>query len=297
MGSSGTNHTENWRRCMMSKRKLSTGEWRLFLLSDCIKYFKDADEFTRELRKCSKKEILGINGKDSEQLDCLISDEDAIKIKRMIIKEWNFTGRVKDNGRGVKTTCEYCQKQQIRYRYVCHNHITKHTLDLGSVCVGFVTHGEERMKNKDFAKKFVDDLERYKGSGANVEGEAEENYEAIREAQKHTVGLLVHYIKGNGYANNEFIASLNERWNAGKPLTDPQLEALKKMAKDIKEGKQKHNKPLRLTLEGEIQFNKVLLKLEKYPDNEFLQNCKTYIERHGELSENMNKALMGGKGA
>jgi len=98
---------------MMSNRKLSTGEWRLFLLSDCIKYFKDADEFTRELRKCSKKEILNINGKDSEQLDFLISDEDAIKIKRMIIKEWNFTGRVKDNGRGVKTTCDTVRNNRL----------------------------------------------------------------------------------------------------------------------------------------------------------------------------------------
>jgi len=165
-----------------------------------------------------------------------------------------------------------------------------------------VTHGEERMKNKDFAKKFVDDLERYKGSGANVEGEAEENYEAIREAQKRTVGMLVHYIKRNGYHNNPFIASLNERWNAGKPLTDSQLEALKTMAKEIRDNKFKNSigdakRPANLTLDGEIQLNKVLFKLDKYPDNEFLQNCKTYIERHGELSEGMSKALMGGKGA
>jgi hypothetical protein len=226
-------HTENWRRCMMNTRKLSTGEWRLFLLSDCIKYFKDADEFTRDFRKMGKKEVLSLDGTDSKELDHLISDEDAIQIKRMLMKEWSFTGKVKDNGRGIKTTCEYCQKQQIRYRYICRNNRTGHTLDLGSVCVGNILHGEEKMKNKEFNKKFVEEMENFKPHGYS------EPPAQVRANQVELVRKCIAFLHGKGITveKDSFLSSLKEQWGAGRALTPAQIEALKNKCRKYRGGK------------------------------------------------------------
>ncbi len=43
-----------------------------------------------------------------------------------------------------------------------------------------------------------------------------------------------------------------------------------------------------------MQYEKVLKKLEDHPDSQFYQACKLRLERSGELTPNMVRALMGG---
>jgi hypothetical protein len=275
-------------------RKLTTGEWRLFLLSDCIKYFKDIDEHTRPLRKEGKDAVLAMNGDDSKELDNFLDDTDAKTVRGMMLKEWIFTGAVKDNGKGNKTTCEYCQKQQIRYRYLCKNVKTGMWLSLGSVCVGYVIHGEAKMKDKEFANKFVEDLDKLKGR-TSEEFSDEISYDAvkeIREQQRTKISLYTAYLYNHGITtnNNEFLSSLRERWHNGKTLTDGQMTAIENMCRKLK-----YNEPVTFkSLDAEIQYQKVLLKLQDRPDSEFYKSCKLRLERDGELTPKMAKALMGG---
>jgi hypothetical protein len=279
-------------------RQLTSGEWRLFLLSDCIKYYKDIAEYTVALRKEGKNAVLQMNGEDTRHLDNFIDETDAKAIRGMLRKEWRFTGKVVDNGRGIKTTCEYCQKQQIRYKYLCRNDKTNVWLELGSVCVGYVIHGEDKMKDKDFSDKFVADLDKLKGS-ATSEEQAKQGIESVRAEQEPKIRLYTSYLRKYSIhtGNSDFLKSLSERWANGKTLTDNQMEALKDMCKKCKYGKiEKTPTELKFkNLDAEIQYQKVLRKLEEKPDSQFYQACKLRIEREGELTPNMARALMGGK--
>lgn len=215
--------------------KLTTGECRLLLLSDCIKYFRDVKEYTTGIRNAGKERVLGIGKKEQIEINYFLNEEDVRKIRGMLRNEWNFTGKVVDIGRGNKVTCEYCQHQQIRYKYLCVNGITEVWLAVGSVCVGYIVHGEKRMKDKDFANKFVGDLERLKGS-ANFHNGTEEANKVARANQFKTINLCYTYLSQNGITetNNDFLFGLKQRWNSGKPLSDKQLVGLKNLAHSIK---------------------------------------------------------------
>ena len=206
-------------------RVLSTGEWRLFLMSECIKYYPEVDEHTRALRKSGKHSILTISGDDSKELDYFLTKEDGKKIRAMLRKEWRFTGAVRDNGRGNKTTCEYCQKQQIRYRYLCRNDKTDSWLSLGSVCVGYVIHGEEKMKDTEFSRKFVAELEGMKG-----------NSHQFRDEQFKEVQLYIQYLRGKGITteNDGFLEGIQKHWSRGNALSEGQMIHLKNMCKKQK---------------------------------------------------------------
>lgn len=263
-------------------RVLSTGEWRLFLLSDCIKYYKDIAEFTSELRRAGKNTVLQLTGEDTKQLDNFIDKTDAQAIRGMLRKEWYFTGKVTDRGSNNLTTCEYCQKQQIRYEYWCKSRNTGVELSLGSVCVGYVIHGEEKMQSQVFKDNFLSEMDKIKS-----------NPEVPMEKQKEQIRLYVGYLRGKGITeqNSEFLRSLHKRWTDGIPLTGNQIKALEDMCKKIKydsKGELKFN-----SLDAEIHYQKVLRKLEERPDSQFYQACKLRIERFGELTPNMAKALMG----
>lgn len=216
---------------MMVHRKLKTGEWRLFLLSDCLKYYPDVANYTKTLRQ-TKEGVLSITGVDSLELDNFISDEESIKIKSQIRKEWKFTEKVIDNGRGRKTTCEYCQSQQIRYRYVCYNHKTNTTLHLGSVCVGNVIFGEERMKDTEFANKLVEDLEGLKRKATSHSGR-----EQVRKEQKEDIRKCMTFLKKYSphKAQSDFVQSLKEQWEKGYSLSDKQMSALKTICTRVKQ--------------------------------------------------------------
>lgn len=276
------------------ERKLSSGEWRLFLLSECIKYYRDIDEHTRALRKQGKDAVLAMNGSDTAELDNFIDHTDAKAIRGMLRKEWRFTGKVVDNGRGIKTTCEYCQKQQIRYKYLCRNDKTNTWLALGSVCVGYVIHGEDRMKDRDFANKFVDDLDKLKGN-STTQDPTQNSYEDVkekREEQLQEVSICIKYLRSKGITvdRSDFLTSLQQRWQNGKALTDNQMEALRNMCRRVRDQLAIEFK----SLDAEIQYQKVMFQLKDKPDNTFLQSCKMKLERDGELTPKMARALMGG---
>jgi hypothetical protein len=211
-------------------RKLSTGEWRLFLLSDCIRRYPDIAEQTDILRVSGKEVILQITKEDSDYLNELVSEEDIPLIREQLLKEWKFSKQVKDNGRGNKSTCEYCQHQQIRYRYLCVNEKTRVWLSLGSVCVGNVIYGEERMKDKDFASEFVSQLEGMKGK-STPENRGQINIEERRQQQAPVIKACVQFLRFNcGYQKSEFLDNLQRQWSEGRPLTDKQLMALRNWA-------------------------------------------------------------------
>jgi hypothetical protein len=274
---------------------LSTGEWRLFLLSDCIKYYPEVRKYTEKLRMAGKSAILAITHKDAAELNEFISEEDTKRIRKSMRKEWKFTGKVVDNGRGKYTICDYCQRQKIRYKYLCINEITKVWLELGSVCVGNIIHGEEKMQDKEFSSKFVSDLEQLRGK-AEKDNPFEIDHKARREQQKDIIRVCVQWLRNNRYKDDDFIKSLQKRWASGLSLTDRQLEALKEKCKRAKDRKQRHsnNGGVKFkSLEAEMQYQKVLLKLQEDPSNQFYQSCKLRLERYGELTPKMAKALVG----
>lgn len=216
----------------MSK-KLSVGEWRLFLLSDCIKYQPELFKHTSKLRSEGKGAVLQITQNDATELDNFVSDLDVDMIRRSLLKEWHFTGKVVDNGKGVKTTCEYCQYQQIRYKYLCVNKINKTWLELGSTCVGNVVYGEQKMSDKDFAKDLVTKLDTFKSKDNITKQQDNVGREsARREEQKDTIRVCVQYLRAKGHGNNSFLKSLEQRWHSGKSLTDKQMDALVRFCKE-----------------------------------------------------------------
>lgn len=269
---------------------LSTGECRLLLLSNCIKYYPELAKHTKELRKLNKSTILLIGKKDTKEINNFLSEYDVKDIKKSLMKEWHFTDRVVDNGKGNKTTCEYCQHQEIRYKYICKNNINGNMLELGSVCVGNIIHGEDAMKDRDFSDKFVSKLDSMKGNAVS-----DVDHGVVRAIQFKDIQICVAYLNANGYANDEFVKSLQKRWNEGLSLTQKQMEALKDKCRRVRSYKMVDvgTAITFKSLEAEIQYKKVLAKLEVSPDNEFLQSCKLRLERHGELTENMSKALAG----
>jgi hypothetical protein len=217
--------------------KLSTGEWRLFLLSDCIKYYPDVVEFTQDLSRAGKDEVLQITHDDTRQLNELIAQEEVPNIRQHILAEWEFTNQVKDNGKGNKTICEYCQVQHIRYRYLCKNKLTNVWLSLGSVCVGNVIYGEERMRNKDFASEFVDKLEKMKPTKTKPSPEVpvKSNIEKIREEQAPVIKKCVQFLRYNcGYMDSGFLKGLEDKWHQGKALKPEDLDRLVRWCKKEK---------------------------------------------------------------
>lgn len=221
---------------------LTIGECRLFLLSDCIKYFKDAEEFTTGIRKAGKSAVLTIGKSEQEQINAYLNDEDRLKIRGMFRKEWKFTGKVIDLGKGNKHTCDYCQHQQIRYKYLCVNTHTNEWLEVGSVCVGYIVHGERKMKDEEFARKFVGDLDGLKRS-ATKQRWSEEDIKLLRKNQAKDISITVRYLYQQGVSaeNNKFIASLQEQWDNGRALTDNQLQALFKIARNIKNKRERES--------------------------------------------------------
>jgi hypothetical protein len=214
--------------------KLSTGEWRLFLLSDCIKYYRDVREFTQELRKAGKDEALHITHDDTRELNELLAQDDIPKIKKQLLQEWTFTDQVRDNGKGNKTICEYCQVQHIRYRYLCKNIKTNVWLSLGSVCVGNVIYGEEVMRNKDFASEFVGKLEKMKAK-PNQEVPVKPDIEKTREEQAPVIQKCVQFLRYNcGYAGSGFLNGLQDKWHKGQALDPKELDRLIRWCKKEK---------------------------------------------------------------
>lgn len=272
-------------------KTLSTGECRLLLLSDCIKYFPEVAEHTAALRKLDKRTIIRIVNTDAKEISAFLSSEEVDKIKAMLKREWYFTDRVLDNGKGRTSTCEYCQSQKIRYRYVCKNKINGNVLELGSVCVGNIIHGEEAMRNKDFSNKFVSKLDSLKGNAVE-----DVDHQKVRESQYKTIAICSAYLSNNGYANDDFVESLHKRWNEGLSLTDKQMEALKDKCRRVREYKKRDTGMVTFkTQEALMEYKKVLSRLELSPNSEFLQSCKLRLERHGELTTRMSKALAGTK--
>jgi hypothetical protein len=73
------------------------------------------------------------------------------------------------------------------------------------------------------------------------------------------------------------------------------MKALEELCRKVKYGKY-GNKPGQVqfnSLDAEIHYQKVMRKLEERPDSQFYQACKLRIERDGELTPKMIKALMG----
>lgn len=219
---------------------LTIGEWRLFLLSDCIKQYPEVDEITRDMRK-DRGIIELITQEDVNALGAYINKGVVSAIRGQLHAEWDFTGKVMDNGRNNHTTCEYCQRQEIRYRYLCLNKITRVWLSLGSVCVGNVVYGEERMRDEAFSKDFtkkLDDLRK----DAKPEGKPEPKPDPVpapsaprsdeqaskREEQQETIKVCMKFLRqvGQGSHNNTFLAGLQKRWETGLALSDGQLTAL-----------------------------------------------------------------------
>lgn len=273
--------------------KLSTGQCRLLLLSDCIKYFPDVWEHTAKLRAEGKSSILSITGNTTYEINAFLNDEDITKIKSMLMKEWMFTKQVKDNGKGKRTICDYCQKQKIRYRYVCMNKLNRNFLELGSVCVGNIIYGEDKMKDKDFSNSFVEKLENLK-KDANAD-EPRVSKEDMRKSQFDTVNLCVNYLRNNGYGDDKFLVSIVDSWVKGYYLSDKQMEALKSKCKRVREYKQKDigTEVSFKDMKSELEYKKVLTKLERHPDSDFFKACKLRLERFGELTQNMSDSLAG----
>jgi hypothetical protein len=207
---------------------ISGGLWRLFLQSDCLKYYPDVFKYTEKLRKEGKDAILQIDNKDVNELNHLLSDEDAHKLPNIIRAEWKFTYEVIDNGRGFTTLCDYCQHQHIRYKYVCKNVKTGSVMYLGSVCVGYVIHGKEKMQDKDFADKFVNDL-------YGLRGDSKPRSSEIRAEQEDTIRKCMRFIHKAGKGNGDFIHDLARQWSDGKPLSSKQLDVVKQMAKKARD--------------------------------------------------------------
>jgi hypothetical protein len=214
--------------------KLSTGEWRLFLLSDCIKYYEDARDFTDALRGMGKDDVLQITHDDTRELNNLITDNDVPEIRRQLLTEWTFTEQVRDNGRGNKTICEYCRVQHIRYRYLCKNIKTNVWMSLGSVCVGNVIYGEEVMRNKDFASDFVGKLEKMKAK-PNQEVPVKSDTEKTREEQAPVIQKCVQFLRYNcGYVDSGFLKGLEYRWQSGDALHPREIDRLVRWCKKEK---------------------------------------------------------------
>lgn len=287
------------------KDMLTTAEWRLYLLSECLKYDTGLYEYTRKLRAEGKEAILGITYEDAKELGYFVSEQDVPKIRAMLRKEWKFTGKVIDNGKGNLSTCEYCQSQQIRYRYLCINERNRTWLSLGSVCVGKIIHGEDKMADREFSKNFVSDLDRLKSNAQTEEEAMKSPMEAgpekpkpdseVRLEQRALIDPCMAYLRKYNRAKGEFIRGLERRWSSGRPLTDRQLEALIDMTKKVRDEVNNGGSPVFKSIEAEAHYQKVILKIQDHPDSSFLQSCKLRLERFGELTPNMIKALMGSK--
>jgi hypothetical protein len=215
---------------------LTVGEWRILLLSKCVEEDADLYMYTDVLRREGKRAILSITRGDAKILNEYLADGQGEHFREQFRKEWIFTGKVKDNGRGNKTTCEYCQHQQIRYRYLCKNTKTGVYLELGSVCVGYIVHGEAKMRDKEFSKNFVEGLDSlrkkpYTPDPQDVEHRRNHQMDAIRYA----AGI----IHSAGHGDNSFFQSLQKQWNEGNALSDKQFDALKNMAIRIREARKR----------------------------------------------------------
>lgn len=272
--------------------KLSAGQWRLFLLSSCVHSYHEVVEYAKD-HLSTKSQIISITPKDVTNLNKLITKEQAEEVKARMMKEWKFTGKVIDLGAKNYSTCEYCQKQEIRYEYICQNQYNRTNLFLGSVCVGRIIFGEEAMKDQVFSDKFVKDMESKKKSAKpSLEQDKKDG------APVSPVLSKINYIKSHGNENNDFIKSLEQRYNRGLALTDKQTSALDKFYNAVQ---RKVDTPSVSSggvnfsnSEAEEHYNKVLEKLKSKPDNEFYKSCKLRIERFGCLTPNMIHALMRG---
>ncbi|AGR46857.1 hypothetical protein JL_190 [Bacillus phage JL] len=216
--------------------KLSVGEWRILLLSDCLQDSEELYEYTECLRKEGKRAVLSITREDAKVLDEYLEDGQDNHFREQLRKEWVFTGKVKDNGKGNKTTCEYCQHQQIRYRYLCKNIKTGVYLDLGSVCVGYIVHGEEKMKDKEFSKNFVEGLDSLRKKPYVPDPQ---EVESKRRKQEPSIRYAASIIHSAGHGENSFFQSLQKQWNEGNSLSDKQFDALKNMAIRIRDSRKR----------------------------------------------------------
>jgi hypothetical protein len=224
--------------------KLTTGEWRLFLLSDCLKYYPEICQLTMKLRIEGQKSVLeGVNKQEVAQLEEYVSQDDVVKIRQSLRKEWKFTHKVIDLGE-PSYTCDYCQHQIIRYQYLCVNEVNKKWLKLGSSCVGKIIHGEEAMNNEEFADNFVKGLDKLKNKAVKDDKEVKQeqnnqqqnkedqtklrSIEEIRQLrlQQH-LRIKDHtaYLKQK-FPRSEFLQSLQQRWSEGRLLTENQEKAL-----------------------------------------------------------------------
>lgn len=256
--------------------KLSVGEWRLFLLSDCLKYYRDVYQYTEVFRKGGKIAVLqGITKEEANELDNFISDEDVTFIRDNLRKEWKFSGKVVDNG-SPDYTCDYCQWQQIRYKFLCVNEVNRTWLSLGSTCVGHIVHGEQDMESQEFAEGVVKDLDRYKRHAKSeeelqaeeakriererLEAEAKQLQEELqakleqekelqlqelrqkRQEQHERIKDYTQFLEDNGKGGDVFFVSLKKQWNSGRLLSEKQESALIRWAfkvrKEIENGVQ-----------------------------------------------------------
>lgn len=223
---------------------LTLPEWRLFLLSECITVYGDVYEHTALLRHSGKDAVLSIEDKDRVYLNNFISEADSESIREHLRKEWKFSGKVTDNGAGNYTMCEYCQKQEIRYQYLCVNVLNHVWLSLGSVCVGRIIHGERKMQDKEFSKKFISGLEALRvkqgKEASNPEppkdniGAATKTLHELRLGQHHRIKHATSYLRQNGYSQDRFFTSLEGQWKEGKLLTEKQETELLKFYNRVK---------------------------------------------------------------
>ncbi len=208
--------------------KLTLPEWRLFLLSECLKAYGDAYENTTVFRATGKDSILCISDDDLQYLNTLVREDHCEGIRTALRKEWKFSGKVVDGGKGNYTICEYCHKREIRYQYLCVNVINGTWLKLGSVCVGRIVHGEAKMNDREFSKKYVSGLEAMRVQKMKEAETAivEKPMRQLRLEQHGRIGHATKFLRENGHGDDTFYKSLESQWKAGKLLSAKQEKAL-----------------------------------------------------------------------
>lgn len=279
---------------MMSNRvaRLSTAEWRLFLLSDCIKNWKEIYQCNEVRFYVGDRHLaFGLTREETVEFNNrFTSYDDADKIREQMKKEWRFTGTVIDNGRGVYTKCEYCAEQDIRYKYVIVNSNNGIMLHVGCMCVGRII--------QDMSPEFLASLTGLRQKAIKEDRETLSYIKIRRQQQRDRICEPLKLLKARGYAEDDFFKSLKYKWSTGRNLSDIQEKRLLEFSSQVEKynthyintGSCKFNNML-----ARISYQKVLKTLEDRPDNEYLKACKFSIERYGCLTDKMYIALLGKK--
>jgi len=104
------------------------------------------------------------------------------------------------------------------------------------VCVGYIVHGEAKMRDKEFSKRFVEGLDSLKNKPYTPDPQEVEHK---RNHQIDAIRYAASIIHSAGHGENSFFQSLQKQWNEGNALSDKQFDALKNMAIRIRDSRKR----------------------------------------------------------